>query len=67
MASFFVGIDVSKDSSATHGLNKEGHKLFYIESPMNAEGFTELHEAIKSNRRTVQKPESAWTPKAVII
>jgi len=44
----FVGMDVSKDSSSAQGLDREGKKLFYLELPMNGEGFSRLLSMIKT-------------------
>jgi len=49
MSMLFVGIDVSKDSFSAQGLDREGKKLFYLELPMNAEGFSRLLNMIKTH------------------
>jgi hypothetical protein len=49
MSMLFVGIDVSKNYSFAQGLDLEGKKLFYLEVPMNGEGFSRLLNMIKTH------------------
>ena len=49
MSSFFVGIDVSKDSSSAQGIDSSGNKNFYLSFTMNAQGFSELLAEINSH------------------
>jgi transposase len=45
----YVGIDVSKDASTAHGIDRDGKKLFYVEFTMDTEGFSKLLSAIRSH------------------
>jgi len=36
----FVGIEVSKGYSSAQGLDQEAKKLYYLELPMDGEGFS---------------------------
>jgi transposase len=45
----YVGIDVSKDASTAHGIDRGGKKLFYVEFAMDTEGFSKLLGAIRSH------------------
>ena len=49
MSECYVGIDVSKDASTAHGIDREGKKLFYVEFTMDAEGFSKLLGVIRSH------------------
>ena len=49
MSMLVVGIDVSKDSSSSQGLDPEGKKVFYLEFPMNGEGFSRFLSTVKSH------------------
>ena len=49
MSECYVGIDVSKDTSTAHGIDREGKKLFYVEFTMNAEGFSKLLGTLRSH------------------
>ena len=49
MSLLFVGIDVSKDYCSSQGLDQEGKKIFYLEFPMNGEGFSRFLNTVKSH------------------
>jgi len=49
MSMLFVGIDVSKDYSSSQGVDPEGKKIFYLEFPMNGEGFSRFLNTVKSH------------------
>lgn len=49
MSTLFVGIDVSKDSASSQGLDPEGKKVFYLEFSMNGEGFFRFLSTVKSH------------------
>ncbi len=49
MSMLLVGIDVSKDYSSSQGLDQEGKKVFYLEFPMNGEGFSRFLNTVKSH------------------
>ena len=59
MSACYVGIDVSKDTSAAQGLSPEGKKLFFIEFSMNAEGFSKLLGVIRSHCKNLSKVTAA--------
>jgi transposase len=46
MTTLFVGIDVSKDSSAAQGLGADGEERFSEVFPMDSDGFAKLYEVI---------------------
>jgi transposase len=46
MTKLFVGIDVSKDSSAARGLGANGEEMFSLVFAMDSGGFATLYEAI---------------------
>ena len=47
MSNLLIGIDVAKDVSTAQGIDQDGQKLFYIEFPMDAKGFSQLLRKIK--------------------
>jgi len=49
MTTLFVGIDVSKDSSAARGLGAEGEERFSVAFTMDSGGFAQLYEAITAH------------------
>jgi transposase len=51
----FVGIDVSKDYSSAQGLDWEGKKVFYLEFPMNREGFSRFLNMLRSYCRDLSE------------
>ena len=59
MSACYVGIDVSKDTSAAQGLSQEGKKLFFIEFPMNAEGFSKLLSTIRTHCKDISEVKAA--------
>ena len=48
MAKLFVGIDISKEYSTAQGLDSSSKKIFYLRFSMDAKGFSELINAIKT-------------------
>ena len=55
MSLLFVGIDVSKDYCSSQGLDQEGKKIFYLEFPMNGEGFSRFLDTVKSYRQNLSE------------
>jgi transposase len=51
MYSLFIGIDVSKDSFSTSGLDEGGNKLFSLVVNMDRAGFSEFMKAISSHSK----------------
>jgi transposase len=51
----FVGIDVSKDYSSAQGLDQEGKKLFYLDFPMDGEGFSLFLSTVKSHCKNLSE------------
>lgn len=49
MYNLLVGIDVSKDSSSSRGLDRKGQSCFSFSFHMDSKGFSELLKAIKSH------------------
>jgi len=49
LSTIFVGIDVSKDYSSAQGLDREGKKVFFLEFPMDGEGFSRFLRAMKNH------------------
>jgi len=49
MYNLFVGIDVSKDSSAAHGLDSSGKSCFVITLSMDITGFSQLYDTIRAS------------------
>jgi transposase len=47
LSNLLIGIDVSKDFSTAQGIDQDGHKQFYIEFSMEAQGFSTLLRKIK--------------------
>jgi len=48
VAKLFVGIDISKEYSTAQGLDSSSKKIFYLRFSMDAKGFSELINAIKT-------------------
>ena len=51
MYSFFVGIDISKDSFSATGLDAKGEVRFTLSAPMDQSGFASLLKAIRARSR----------------
>lgn len=55
MTTLFVGIDVSKDSSAAQGLGADGEERFSVVFAMDSGGFDQLHDAIADHSRNLSE------------
>jgi len=47
----YVGIDVSKESASTQGIDERGKKLFYLKFNMDSDGFSQLLDIITKHRK----------------
>jgi transposase len=50
-----IGIDVSKDFCTAQGIDSDGHKQFYIEFSMDAQGFSTLLGKIKDHSKDMSE------------
>jgi transposase len=55
LSDLLIGIDVSKNFCAAQGIDNDGHKQFYIEFSMNAQGFYTLLRQIKKHSKDVSE------------
>ena len=55
LSNLLIGIDVSKNCCTAQGLDNHGHKQFYIEFSMEAQGFSALLRQIKNHSKDMSK------------